>query len=124
MAEVIHIIADFSGCPRRSLVKAEDGLGLLRQAVDEAALQAVQYGSHQFEPEGYTAFALLAESHISIHTWPEKGTLLLDIFTCGPEEKAFIALEVLQRLYQPGNIRRQVLRRGQEEPGEAPFHPG
>ena len=71
---MIHIIADFSGCPRQPLTKAEEGLGLLRQAVIEAGLQAVQYGSHQFEPEGYTAYALLAESHISIHTWPEMRT--------------------------------------------------
>ena len=39
--------------------------------------------SHKFSPHGVTAVALLAESHISIHTWPEKGTAVCDVFTCG-----------------------------------------
>lgn len=39
--------------------------------------------SHQFEPQGVTAVTLLAESHISIHTWPEKEMAVCDIFTCG-----------------------------------------
>ena len=39
--------------------------------------------SHQFEPQGVTAVTLLSESHISIHTWPEKAMAVCDIFTCG-----------------------------------------
>jgi S-adenosylmethionine decarboxylase len=39
--------------------------------------------SHQFDPQGVTAVTLLAESHISIHTWPEKKMAVCDIFTCG-----------------------------------------
>lgn len=39
--------------------------------------------SHKFEPQGVTAVTLLAESHISIHTWPEKKVAVCDIFTCG-----------------------------------------
>ena len=39
--------------------------------------------SHKFDPYGVTAVALLAESHISIHTWPEKNMAVCDVFTCG-----------------------------------------
>jgi|TARA_Y100000994_G_scaffold77154_1_gene63697 S-adenosylmethionine decarboxylase len=39
--------------------------------------------SHKFEPQGVTSIALLAESHISIHTWPESHYSAVDIFTCG-----------------------------------------
>lgn len=42
--------------------------------------------SHQFEPHGITAVTLLAESHISIHTWPEEGKAVCDIFTCGESD--------------------------------------
>jgi len=42
--------------------------------------------SHKFEPQGVTAVTLLAESHISIHTWPEEGMAVCDIFTCGDAE--------------------------------------
>ena len=39
--------------------------------------------SHKFDPQGVPTVALLAESHISIHTWPERGTAVCDVFTCG-----------------------------------------
>lgn len=39
--------------------------------------------SHKFDPQGVTCIAMLAESHISIHTWPELGMAVCDIFTCG-----------------------------------------
>ena len=42
--------------------------------------------SHKFEPQGVTAVTLLAESHISIHTWPEEGKAICDIFTCGSSD--------------------------------------
>ena len=40
---------------------------------------------HLFEPHGITGFALLAQSHISIHTWPENGYVAVDIYTCGED---------------------------------------
>ena len=39
--------------------------------------------SHKFDPQGVTCVAMLAESHISIHTWPENGMAVCDVFTCG-----------------------------------------
>jgi len=39
--------------------------------------------SHKFDPQGVTCVAMLAESHISIHTWPELGMAVCDVFTCG-----------------------------------------
>ena len=39
--------------------------------------------TNRFEPQGVTGLALLAESHISIHTWPESGYAAIDVFTCG-----------------------------------------
>ncbi|HXV64266.1 MAG TPA: adenosylmethionine decarboxylase [Vicinamibacteria bacterium] len=50
--------------------------------------------AHSFAPHGVTAFALLSESHISIHTWPEYGYAAVDIFTCaGSPRKALAELE-------------------------------
>ena len=119
-----HCILELYGCDSSRL----DDEAFLRDTITTAAKRAgatlLNLITHRFEPQGVTGLALLAESHISIHTWPEKGTLLLDIFTCGPEEKGFNALAALERLYQPAKIRRQVLRRGHAEPDEAPFHPG
>ncbi len=51
--------------------------------------------SHKFEPQGVTAIALLAESHISIHTWPESNYSAVDIFTCGKNMMPEIASQYL-----------------------------
>ena len=55
--------------------------------------------SNKFEPQGVTAIALLAESHLSIHTWPESHYSAVDIFTCGtnmkPERASKYLIEVL-----------------------------
>ncbi len=56
--------------------------------------------SNKFEPQGVTAIALLAESHISIHTWPESNYSAVDIFTCGqnmlPELASKYLIEALK----------------------------
>jgi len=52
-------------------------------AVVEAGATLLDYIDHQFDPQGITALALLAESHISVHTWPEHGRYAADVFTCG-----------------------------------------
>jgi S-adenosylmethionine decarboxylase len=52
-------------------------------AIEHANATLLHQVSRRFEPQGVTAFALLAESHISIHTWPELGYAAIDIFTCG-----------------------------------------
>ena len=57
--------------------------GVLVNAAECSGSTLLAVSSHKFEPHGVTAIALLAESHISIHTWPEKGTAVCDVFTCG-----------------------------------------
>jgi len=55
----------------------------LNRAAKLANATVLNLISNKFEPQGVTAIALLAESHISIHTWPESNYSAVDIFTCG-----------------------------------------
>ena len=55
----------------------------LNRAAKVAKATVLNLISNKFEPQGVTAIALLAESHISIHTWPESNYSAVDIFTCG-----------------------------------------
>ncbi len=61
----------------------------VEQAMTEAAHKAnctvVQKVIHQFSPHGVSGVVVLAESHISVHTWPELGYAALDVFTCGSQ---------------------------------------
>jgi S-adenosylmethionine decarboxylase len=79
----MHCILELYGCPSSLL----DNPTFIREHLQEAAKQAKStlLGEvlHEFEPQGVTALVLLAESHISIHTWPERGYAAVDVFTCG-----------------------------------------
>jgi len=78
-----HILFTLKGCAADEL----DDEGFIRDIMFQAAKWCkstlIALHSHKFSPQGVTAVALLAESHISIHTWPENGTAVCDIFTCG-----------------------------------------
>ena len=48
---------------------------------------------HRFEPQGVSGTVILAESHLSIHTWPEKGYAAMDFYTCGDHTDPWLACE-------------------------------
>lgn len=62
----------------------------IRESLIDASIAGnmtvINASSHKFSPHGVTALILLAESHISIHTWPEYGYAAIDIFACGKGE--------------------------------------
>ncbi len=69
---------------------------LLEAAIVECGATVCGYAEKRFEPEGLTMVFLLEESHAAIHTYPERGALFLDIFTCGKCEP-MLALNYLSR---------------------------
>lgn len=66
-------------------------------AAKEAAATVIEISFHEFSPFGISGMVVIAESHLSIHTWPEYGYAALDIFTCGdlikPESAAAYLIE-------------------------------
>jgi len=78
-----HILFTLKDC---SAVLLDDEPYIREMLVNAATLAQstlLDLVSHKFEPQGVTAVAMLAESHISIHTWPELGMAVCDVFTCG-----------------------------------------
>ena len=67
----------------------------LTNAAKLANAKVLNLVSNKFEPQGVTAIALLAESHLSIHTWPEEQYSAVDIFTCGQNMKPNISCKYL-----------------------------
>lgn len=93
----------------------------LRNSVMEAAragdLTVLDVLVHEFSPHGVTLVALLAESHLSIHTWPEHGYAAVDVFSCdGDPEKA---LDVLVRRLGAAHVETYEVERGILWKGEA-----
>jgi S-adenosylmethionine decarboxylase len=95
-----HCILELYDCDPSRL----DDEAFIRTTITSAAKGAgatlLNLITHQFQPQGVTGLALLAESHISIHTWPESGYAAVDVFTCGdhtmPEQACAILCSELQ----------------------------
>ncbi|HNW10347.1 MAG TPA: adenosylmethionine decarboxylase [Candidatus Rifleibacterium sp.] len=107
--DAIHIIADFSDCQAELLEHSHTGEMILQKAIESSGLSCVLIRSHQFKPSGYTAAALLTESHITLHTWPEHQAVQIDIFTCGSHDKARKAYDKLKDEFKPGQIAEKIL---------------
>ena len=77
-----HFIFDLSDCNTEILMDSELSYSLFAQAVRDSGLTVVDEGFYKFSPHGFTCFLLLAESHASLHAWPEYGYCAIDLFTC------------------------------------------
>ena len=91
-----HILFTLKGCPHGLLDDEAHIRNVLVNAatLSESTLLGIQ--SHKFDPQGVTAVALLAESHISVHTWPEKGMAVCDVFTCGDTATPELGVEYMK----------------------------
>ena len=78
-----HILFTLKDCDKNLL----DDESFVRDVIYQASVKCkstlLALNSHKFDPQGVTCVAMLAESHISIHTWPENGMAVCDVFTCG-----------------------------------------
>jgi S-adenosylmethionine decarboxylase len=108
----IHLIADLHDCGA-----ALDNVALIDRTVRDAvaAVGATLIGMnlHHFGPgQGVTGVAVLAESHVSIHTWPEHRYAAIDIFLCGRRHDPALALDVIATALQSVRIVSQSIPRG------------
>ena len=78
-----HAIFELYGCDSNLLDDEQYVVKVLTDAAHELGATVLSTSSYKFQPQGVTSIVLLSESHISIHTWPEKGLATCDIFTCG-----------------------------------------
>lgn len=105
-----HLIVDLFGARHLDWLElAED---TLRRCVDAAGATLLHIHLHRFEPNGgISGVAVLAESHISMHSWPEAGYAAFDIFMCGkarPER----CIDLLVEAFEPGRIQVEEILRG------------
>lgn len=105
-----HLLIDLSGASR--LDDLETVEAALRESAIVAGATILNVDLHHFEPNGgISGVVVLAESHISIHTWPERNFAALDIFMCG-DCNPYLAIPVLKEAFRPGNIQLTEHRRG------------
>jgi S-adenosylmethionine decarboxylase len=107
-----HLLVELHDCDREAL----NDLDFIRDVMVKSAVDcgAVVLGSsfHRFTPQGVSGVVVIAESHISIHTWPEYGYAAVDVFTCGTTVQPDKAAEVLIDSFKSQNHSIQEIKRG------------
>ena len=91
----------------------------MREAARACGAAIVDLKVHKFPPIGVTGIAILTESHLAIHTWPEYGYAGVDIFTCGEHADPTEAVSVLRRQFEADHVQVMRLDRGMSVPEEA-----
>jgi S-adenosylmethionine decarboxylase len=113
LASGLHCLVDLYGVNADLLADPVRLEAILRQAAEAAKAHILFSHFHHFgAQQGVTGVLLLAESHISIHTWPEQGFAAADVFMCGNAEPER-ALDVLRNALTPEREQVQRITRGQ-----------
>lgn len=109
-----HVLAELRGIDPALLDDAAFLRDALRTAVAEAGATVCEVVGHRFEPQGVTVLALLAESHASVHTYPEIGALFADVFTCGDQADPVLAMRLLAAALGTAELEMSVVERGEK----------
>jgi S-adenosylmethionine decarboxylase proenzyme len=110
--------ADLVGCLGLSVLTTGQITGAFVGALKSAGATVVQTVSHNFPGAGLTCVLILAESHAVLHTWPETGTVNIDIFSCSPRLKSLAAIAELAGTFGAATVATQEIPRadGHVEP--------
>lgn len=107
-----HLIVEYSSCDKAKLDNLELMQQYLNQAARESGATIVKSMFHRYNPQGVSGVVVIAESHLSIHTWPEYGYAAVDFFTCGETVDPYLAHEYMAKMLEAGESQVEELRRG------------
>ena len=112
----LHFLLDVAGAPFATL---DDAVRIERALVDAVgAMGANVLGIHihRLSPQGVSGVVVISESHLTIHTWPERGEAAVDLFTCGDAARARAAVDALAKALGAGRARVEERVRGVAAP--------
>ncbi len=105
-----HLLLEVYGVDFSLLNDSISLQGTMKRGIERAKMTILNVFSHCFTPQGCTIVIALAESHVSCHTWPENGSIAVDVYTCGEGNPRLIALEILKYLNSDSYSLREVER--------------
>ncbi|TLD71240.1 adenosylmethionine decarboxylase [Phragmitibacter flavus] len=109
-----HLLMELHGCPADRLVDVEWVRRLMLEAVRVAGGTYVTDVFHHFAPLGVSGVIVIAESHATVHTWPEHGYAAVDVFTCGAAFQHDVFVEMMRAGLVADRVQTRVLSRGDE----------
>jgi S-adenosylmethionine decarboxylase len=106
-----HLLIELWDCSPK--INDEDVVAAaIREGVGEIGATLLNLYVHAFSPQGVTAVATLAESHLALHSWPEHGYLAADVFTCGDQVNPRSLVDVLKKWFEPKTLEVKEIERG------------
>jgi len=93
----IHLLIEFWSCNRQKLDNLDYLEKTMSQAAEVAGATVLKTAFQDFNPQGVSGVVVIAESHLTIHTWPEHGYAAVDIFTCGSTVDPWKAARFLKK---------------------------
>ncbi len=107
-----HLLIELYGCDARILDDLEHIRQALLHVAELVSASIIDVVSHKFEPCGVTVVVAIAESHLSVHTWPEYGYAAVDVFTCSAEPLTAEVQDHLIRSLRASDATSVELKRG------------
>jgi len=107
-----HYLVELIGCDPEVIKFLESTREVFLRCVKESRATYIGDVFHQFEPYGVSGVVLIAESHMSFHTWPEANYVGVDIFTCGLEMDPEVAINVLKEEFRASDVHVKTYTRG------------
>lgn len=107
-----HVLAELRGIDPAVLGEEPVLRSALHDALADGGATVIEVLSHRFDPQGVTVVAVLAESHASVHAYPEAGAAFVDVFTCGEQADPEGIVDALGRRLGATEVRAQVVARG------------
>jgi S-adenosylmethionine decarboxylase len=107
-----HLLLELNDCNLTLLNDIDSIKSIMLAAANAAGATVLGESFHQFSPQGVSGVIIIAESHLSIHTWPEHGYAGADIFTCGTTVQPEKAAEVIIEKFNPKSHSIILMHRG------------
>jgi len=110
-AQPVLYSVDLSECEALAALQREDITATFVAVLERSGATIVQALSHAYPGAGLTCVLILRESHAVLHTWPETGTVNIDIFSCSIRLKSLEAIDALSRSFGARHVSVQEIRR-------------
>jgi S-adenosylmethionine decarboxylase proenzyme len=107
-----QILVELYDCSNSKINDVEFINDIMIEATRKSGATIVSHDFHKFSPFGVSGVVVIAESHVTIHTWPEYGYAAVDIFTCGETIDPWFIQEYLREAFESENVSSMEMKRG------------
>ena len=107
-----HLLLELSGCESDLLREVKPVEKAIKEILTQAGATVIQWDFKQFEPHGVSGVVIIAESHLTIHTWPEHNYAAIDVFTCGSKAIPNKVSQLCSQFFKATHVEEKIIPRG------------